>query len=98
MAENLTSIHDDAPCAREVLSALVQRWPDAILLLPQALAAPPGSITDRDFVHTVQFLNDHGFMSYDAMLLGAEPEPRVLGAMITRRGQHLLGLFDKVSC
>ncbi|MGH2173857.1 hypothetical protein ACQ1Z4_14185, partial [Enterococcus faecalis] len=57
-----------------------------------------GGVTDRDFVHTVQYLNDHGFISYDAMVLGADPEPRVIGALITRRGQHLLGLIDKVSC
>lgn len=98
MTEGLTSIYDAAPLAREVLSALTDRWPDSAMLLPGALPFLPGGATDRDFVHTVQYLNDHGFISYDAMVLGADPEPRVIGALITRRGQHLLGLIDKVSC
>jgi hypothetical protein len=95
---DLTSIHDDAPYAREVLSTLTLQWPESAILLPTGLTHLADRVTDRDFVHTVQYLNDHGFISYDAMLLGVEPEPRVIGALITRRGQHLLGLIDKVGC
>lgn len=98
MTESPKSIQETAPLAHPVLSVLASRWPDAALLLPVMLRRSSRDVNDRDFVLTVQYLNDHGFVSYDAMMMGADPDPgpRVIGALITRKGQHLLGLIDAV--
>ncbi|PTS77815.1 hypothetical protein DBR17_13195 [Sphingomonas sp. HMWF008] len=98
MTESPKSIYESAPLAQPILSVLANRWPDAALLVPGMLRPLSGGIADRDFVGTVQYLNDNGFVSYDAMIIGADPDPapRVIGALITRKGQHLLGLIDKV--
>lgn len=98
MTESPQSIQDAAPLAQPVLSVLASRWPDPAPLWPRMLPLSSGSVSDRDFLWTIQYLNDHGFIAYDAMIVGADPDPapRVLGASITRKGQHLLGLIDKI--
>ncbi|MGI4794849.1 MAG: hypothetical protein ACRYG8_12380 [Janthinobacterium lividum] len=89
----LSSLDDDAPCARPVLALLAQNWPESISLRPDTIDALAENNDRQHFVRTIQFLNDHGYISFDALLIGAEALPHVIGAFITRRGQQLYSMI-----
>lgn len=82
-----------SPLARELMVLLNSSWPMPLTVKPSALKNQPGH---RAFVTAIVGLQDDGLIMTEAMLIGADAEPKILNALITRRGQERMLAFQSL--
>lgn len=67
-----------------IVRYLRECWPHSHTMTPRHVSA---SLSHRTFVQAAQELQDQGLIMYEMLLVGAGPEPMLLGAILTRKGQ-----------
>lgn len=76
---------DSVEIARKaIVEQLRREWPYAASLTPHTIA---GRVADAVFVEAAAGLMEEGLIMYEALLVGAGPSPRLVDAVLTRRGQ-----------
>ena len=70
-----------------ILQRLRASWPDTVTLTATDVGLAGD---DRAFVRTVVALQDHGWLMFEAMLVGVGPEPYVVDAVLTAKGMKQL--------
>lgn len=66
-----------------IMGFLRRSWPDCDSLVPRLLEPRPSNVI---FVRAATSLQDDGLIMYEALLIGAGPEPQIRDALLTRRG------------